>query len=191
MTCSRLVFRLRSTAWEHDRVTPGRTDDEVDAPPVTQGTMIINLSWAGTAAYTALAVAGTIAPDWFAMATAVLSGVLFAVGCVVFLWAYAVAVSRSRTDAIGIGGLYFLAGTAPREPAFRLRLSFAIEIVAAIVSSSIRPFTPMAFGFLVPVYGLGMMGLWGARYGTFEPRRVEPSAATESAEDGEGGGATE
>jgi hypothetical protein len=154
-------------------VTPGRTDDEVDAPPATVGTTIINLSWAGTAAYAALALAGTIVPDWFAMPTAALSGVLFLIGCVVFLWAYAIAVARSRTDAIGIGGLYFLADSAPREPAFRLRLSFGVEVVAAIVSASIRPFTPMAFGFLVPVYGLGMMGLWGARHGTFEPRHVE------------------
>jgi len=175
-------------------VTPGRTDD-VDASPATVGTTIINLSWAGTAAYAALAVAGTIVPDWFALPTAVLSGVLFAFGCVVFLWAYAVAVARSRTDAIGIGGLYFLVGTAPREPAFRLRLSFAVEVIAAIVSSSIRPFTPMAFGFLVPVYGLGMMGLWGARHGTFEPRRIdagsstEPSTSTE--DDGEGDGIRE
>lgn len=173
-------------------MTPGRTDDDVDAPPATAGTTIINLSWAGTAAYAALALAGTIIPDWFALPTAVLSGVLFAIGCVVFLWAYAVAVARSRTDAIGIGGLYFLAGTAPREPAFRLRLSFAVEVVAAIVSSSIRPFTPMAFGFLVPVYGLGMMGLWGARHGTFEPRRVdaggraEPAASPEDDDGGDG-----
>lgn len=171
-------------------MTRGRTDDDVDAPPATEGTTIINLSWAGTAAYAALALAGTIVPDWFALPTAALSGVLFAIGCVVFLWAYAVAVARSRTDAIGIGGLYFLVGTAPREPAFRLRLSFAIEIVAAIVSSSIRPFTPMAFGFLVPVYGLGMMGLWGARYGTFEPRapRTPPAASAQDEEEHGGGG---
>jgi len=167
-------------------VTPGRTDDEVDAPPTTQGTTIINLSWAGTAAYAALALAGTIYPDWFALPTAALSGVLFVFGCVVFLWAYAVAVARSRTDAIGIGGLYFLAGSAPKEPAFRLRLSFAVEVVVAIVSSSIRPFTPMAFGFLVPVYGLGMMGLWGARYGTFEPRAVNDPEPAVRDEDGEG-----
>ena len=129
----------------------GRADDvlvsDIDGPA------IINLSWAGTAVYAALAVAGTIAPDWFALPTAVVSGVLFVFGCVVFLWAYVVAVARSRTDAIGIGGLYFLADSAPRVPRYRLRLSFAVEIVAAIASSSIRPFTPMAFGFLVPVYG--------------------------------------
>jgi hypothetical protein len=143
---------------------------EGDLDAELPGAALINFSWAGTALYAALALAGTIAPDSFGVSTAAVAGVLFVIGCVVFLWAYAVAVSRSRKDLIGIGGLYFLAGTAPKLVRFRLRLSFAIEIVAAIASSSIRPFTLMAFGFLVPVYGLGMMGLWGARHGTFFPR---------------------
>ena len=146
-----------------------RAEDEVDA---ADGSAIVNLSWAGTSAYVALAIAGTIQPDWFATPTAVLSVVLFFVGCIVFLWAYGIAVSRSRSDLIGIGGLYFLAGTdtAPREVRFRLRLSLALQCVAAIASSSIRPFTPMAFGFLVPVFGLGLSGLWGARHGSFAAR---------------------
>jgi hypothetical protein len=147
---------MRSPAWEDDLML--------------EGTGIINLSWAGTAIYVAFAIAGTIAPDEFATATGVVSVVLFFVGCVAFLWAYGIAVSRSRRDLIGIGGLYFLAGTAPSVVRFRLQLSFAVEIVAATVSSSIRPFTPMAFGFLVPVFGLGLSGLWGARYGSFAPR---------------------
>lgn len=136
----------------------------------TPGTTIINVSWVGTSIYAVVALLGTIVPDWFAVPTAVVSIVLFFLGCIVFLWAYGVAVARSRTDLIGIGGLYFLAGTAPKVVRFRLRLSFAVEVVSALVSSSIRPFTPMAFGFLVPVFGLGLMGLWGARHGTFEPR---------------------
>ena len=143
-------------------------EDDVDAE--LKGEAIINSSWAGTAVYVALAIAGTIFPDTFGIPTAIASGALFAIGCITFLWAYALAVARSRTDLIGIGGLYFLAGTAPKIVRFRLRLSLALEIVAAIVSSSIRPFTPMAFGFLVPVFGLGLSGLWGARHGTFAPR---------------------
>jgi hypothetical protein len=143
------------------------------------GEAIINGSFAGTAVYTTLAVLGASFPDSFAIPTAVVSGGLFVIGCVVFFWAYAVAVSRSRTNLIGIGGLYFLAGTAPKVVRFRLRLSLGIEILAATVSASIRPFTPMAFGFLVPVFGLGMCGLWGARHGTFEPRTPsEPKADT-------------
>jgi hypothetical protein len=143
-------------------------DEDLDA--ATEGEAIVNGSWAGTGVYVAVAVAGTIFPDTFAISTAIVSGALFLIGCVAFFWAYAVAVSRSRTDLIGIGGLYFLAGSAPKVVRFRLLLSFALEIVAALVSSSIRPFTPMAFGFLVPVFGLGLCGLWGARHGAFEPR---------------------
>jgi hypothetical protein len=151
--------------------------DDLDAEP--EGEAIINGSWAGTGVYVAAAIAGTIFVDTFATATAVVSGALFVFGCVAFFWAYAVGVSRSRTDLIGIGGLFFLAGSAPKVVRFRLRLSLAIEIVAALVSASIRPFTPMAFGFLVPVFGLGMCGLWGARHGTFEPRPTpEPEADT-------------
>jgi hypothetical protein len=150
--------------------------DEEDSD--TAGAAIVNLSFAGTSIYTALAIAGTISSDVFAVATGVVSVVLFFAGCIVFLWAYGIAVARSRTDLIGIGGLYFLAGTAPRDVRFRLRLSFAIEVVAATASSSVRPFTPMAFGFLVPVFGLGTMGLWGARYGTFARRADDDTAAS-------------
>ena len=182
--CSPLGYGTRSTPWEHEVVTGERAHGELAAEE--QGPAIINLSWVGTAVYAAFAIGGTVVPDWFALPTAAVSGGLFVIGCVVFLWAYAIAVSRSRTDAIGIGGLYFLADSAPRVPRFRLRVSFAIEIVAAIVSSSIRPFTPMAFGFLVPVFGLGMMGLWGARYGVFEPRvpRRDPESAESAESDG-------
>jgi hypothetical protein len=150
-------------------------EEDLDAEP--EGEAIINGSWAGTGVYGALALAGTVFPDSFAIPTAIVSGALFVIGCVAFFWAYAVAVARSRTDLIGIGGLYFLAGTAPKVVRYRLRMSLAVEIVAALVSSSIRPFTPMAFGFLVPLFGLGMCGLWGARHGTFEPRPApEPKA---------------
>jgi hypothetical protein len=158
-------------------VVSAQSNDHLDT--AIEGEAIINGSWAGTGLYVALAIAGTIFPDAFATPTAVVSGALFVVGCVAFFWAYAVAVSRSRTDLIGIGGLYFLAGTAPKVVRYRLRLSLALEIVAALVSSSIRPFTPMAFGFLVPVFGLGMCGLWGARHGTFAPKPLpEPKADT-------------
>ena len=38
----------------------------------------------------------------------------------------------------------------------------------------IRPFTPLAFGILVPMLGLGLIALWGARHGTFPARADEP-----------------
>jgi hypothetical protein len=135
-----------------------------------EGATIVHAAWAGTAVFTASAAVATIWPDRLSGIAAVVALVLFAAGCVIFLWAYAVAVGRSRTDEIGVGGLYFLAGTAPKEVAFRLRSALATEVVVALATAAIRPFTPLAFGILVPVFGLGLCGLWGARYGTFGRR---------------------
>jgi hypothetical protein len=47
----------------------------------------------------------------------------------------------------------------------------AVEILVALTTASVRPFTSLAFGVLAPVYGLALAGLWGAQYGTFKPRR--------------------
>ena len=155
-------------------------DDDLDERDVTiEGGGIINLAWAGAAAFLVTALAATIDPDLFGYVSTGVALGLFGVGCAVFLWAYALAVARSRTDLIGIGGLYFLQGTAPKVVAFRLRLALALEVVGAIASSAIRPYTSLAFGVLVPVFGLGLCGLWGARYGVFAPRPVKDRATGE------------
>jgi hypothetical protein len=143
-----------------------------------EGGAIVNAAWVGTAVFTVSAVGATVWPDVFSGAAAFVAVALFTVGCAVFLWAYAVAVGRSRTDEIGIGGLYFLAGTAPRTLALRLRLALVIEVAVALATAAIRPYTSLAFGILTPVFGLGMCGLWGARYGTFR-RRCEPAQQDE------------
>jgi len=139
-----------------------------------EGSSIVNAAWAGTAVSSAAQLAATISPDVFGGLAVVVALALFGIGCAIFLWAYALAVARSRTDEIGIGGLYFLVGTAPKVVAFRLRLALLIQVVVAIASAALRPYTSVAFGILVPVFGLGLCGLWGARYGTFGRRGEEP-----------------
>jgi hypothetical protein len=150
----------------------GTTEEPTEEPTDVQGTGIIAASWIGTGIFVAVALVATVSPDGFGVAAATVSLALFAAGCVVFLWAYLIAVQRSRVDLIGIGGLYFLQGTAPRIVQFRLLGSLAVQVAVALVTSSIRLYSPLAFGFLVPVYGLAMCGLWGARVGTFERRAV-------------------
>lgn len=139
----------------------------------TEGGGIINAAWAAASTFAFTALLATISPDRFGPAAAAVSIALFAIGFGVFLWAYALAVARSRTDAIGIGGLYFLVGSAPKIVAFRLRLALAIEVVVAIASASVRPYSSVAFGVLVPLLGLALCGLWGARFGSF-PLRDTP-----------------
>ena len=135
----------------------------------TAGRPIVVWSWRGTVMFSVTAVAATVFDQlrWLAAAVAL---TLFGVGCVVFLVAFALAVERSRTEAIGIGGLYFLAGSAPRSTQRHLLGSLAVQVVVGLATAAIRMFTSLAFGTLVPVFGLAMAGLWGARYGAFEPR---------------------
>ena len=135
-----------------------------------EGQAILNWSWGGTAAFTVTATAATISPSWFEWPAVLVALVLFGGGLFVMAWAFLIAVQRSRVDAIGIGGLYFGAGSAPVPVRKILLTSLAVEVVVALITASIRIFTSLAFGILVPVWGLGLTGLWCARYGTFEAR---------------------
>jgi hypothetical protein len=154
-----------------------------DAPPPTvpdndpRGEAIIRASWLGTGLYSCTAVAALVAPRVLLIPLILVTGGLFLVGLLAFAMAYFIAISRSREVLIGMGGLYFLAGSAPRRVQYHLLGSFGVELVVATVTASIGVAVvpddaqnPLAFGFLVPMFGLGMAGLWGARYGTFAPR---------------------
>jgi|SRR5437764_6513841 len=136
--------------------------------------MIVKASWAGTAL---LAVTSALAVASSASAVRTVALVvdlaLFVGGAVTFLWAYAIAVGRSRSVEIGIGGLYFLAGSAPKDVKGNLLGSLAAETAIAIAAAAARPFTSVAFAVLAPLWGLGLCGLWAARYGTFPARRAQ------------------
>ena len=49
--------------------------------------------------------------------------------------------------------------------------------IIAVVAAATRPFTSVAFAVLAPLWGLGLAGLWAARYGTFpaRPTTLDPS----------------
>jgi hypothetical protein len=138
---------------------------------VVAGWRLIRASWAGTAAYTAVAVPAVWWLDALEAVVALTAGLLFFAGSAAFLWAFFVAVERSRSEVIGVGGLYFLAGCAPPSVQRTMMLSLGAQTVVAIGTASLRPYTALAFGVLVPMWGIGLAGLWGARHGTFPPRR--------------------
>lgn len=94
-----------------------------------------------------------------------LSLAMFVVGCVAFLWAFAVGVSRSRYETIAVSTIYGLAGTETQGARLPLFGSIVVEVIAAVAGAAAKPFTPMAFGVLAPMFALGMTGVWGARYG--------------------------
>lgn len=139
-------------------------------PTGAEGQDLLRACWAGTWVFTAIAVLTTAFPDPMAVPIAVVSLGLLATGCAAMLWAFQRALQRSRYELIGVGGLYFLAGCAPRSVRVSMMAALAVELVVALAAASVRPFTASAFGILVPVYALGLSGAWGARHGTFPPR---------------------
>ena len=142
-------------------------------PEPIPGRAILRASWAGTFVFVVTAVASAAAPNTFIAVGVATSLVLFFAGIGLFFWAYAVAENRSRTDLIGMGGLFFLAGSAPRAVQRSLLGSLAVQVLVGLVTAAVHPFTPLAFGVLAWMYGLSLCGLWAARYGTFPPRPPE------------------
>jgi hypothetical protein len=136
---------------------------------------IVLVDTIGTVVFTVSAVLEVVVfRHWTQILGVTVALVLFAIGCAAFLAGYARAIQRSRSEEISVTGLYLLAGPAVPGPVKRrLGLLLAVQIVVALVTAGIRTFTPLAFGVLVPVFGLGLNGLWAARHGRFPPRRKQ------------------
>jgi hypothetical protein len=153
--------------------------DERRRPPLAdasagRGLVVANV--VGVAVFVAVAVAEALATGPFTLAgpytyvLIVVSLVEFALGSLAFLWAFGIAVLRSRAEAIGMGGLYFLAGSAPRNVQVWMMGAWTIQIIVAFTSASLGMFTGAAFALLAPMWGIGLAGLWSARHGSFPPR---------------------
>ena len=154
-------------------------------PEATDGAALVQASWAATALFT-VASAAAVLFESVRVPVAILDLALFGLGCVAFLAGFFVAVERSRREEIPLAGLFFLAGSAPPAVRWNLLGSFALQVVVAFAAAFMRPFTPVAFGILVPVLGLALTGLWGAHHGTFAARhRVRPKAAPADKESAE------
>ena len=151
-------------------------NDHTTAP----GARVVRLDLAGTAVFlAALAVAVPLRTHRFAQF--LIGGVsmaLFAVGVVATLWAYTRALDRSRVEEVGVANLYLLTGdTAPKVVGRTMSVALAVQVVAAIGGAWIGvvgldkgQLNALAFGVLVPMFGVGMNGLWAARHGSYGPR---------------------
>jgi hypothetical protein len=131
----------------------------------------------GTALFVLTAVVEAILLErWTELIGVTVALVLFAAGCVAFLLAYARAIQRSRHDEIAVASLFLLAGPAVPGPVkAKLGGLLVAQVVVALGTAIVRSFSPLAFGVLVPVFGVGLNGLWAARHGAFPPRRTRPS----------------
>lgn len=134
------------------------------------GAAIVRASYIGTAALVVTGVAAAVAPHPFEVPALVVALALFFAGTGAFIWAYFVAIGRSRTDEMSLAGIYGLAGSTPGPVRVRLFVSIAVEAAVAVGTASARLYSTLSFGILAVMWGLGMAGLWGARHGAFPPR---------------------
>ena len=159
-----------------------------------QGEHIVRLDLIGTALFTVSAVLAAIVFSGPLKVIAVVVAIaLFAIGVVTFLWSYWTAVQRSRTDNIAVAQLYFLAsGSAPKQVKLTMNLALLVQVVVALSTAIARSSTDgragstLAFGILVPMFGLGLNGLWCSRYGRFAERRTPGRVGAEPADDNSG-----
>jgi hypothetical protein len=149
---------------------------------VQPGRRIVQADLVGTAVFSASAVAGSLSDAW-QTGSIVVSLVLFALGIFAFIWSYFSAVERSRNDEIGVANLFLLTGrTAPSTVKRVMSGALGVQVVVAIGAAAagfreLGPdeLNPMAFGILVPMFGVGLNGLWASRHGSFGPRIVKAS----------------
>lgn len=145
------------------------------------GATIRRASWIGTAVFVVTAVAAAIVSPGSTVASTSTSAVgrlavivaaaLFVAGCVIFLWAFFVMAGRSRTVRVDLAQVWFLTGPPTPPPVRRSLLgALGVEVVAGLATAGVRPYTGLAAGVLVPMYGLALCGLWAARHADFEPR---------------------
>ena len=151
-----------------------------------KGSAIIRFDVVGTALFVITAVLAAVfftnALQWVGAVTAL---ALFAVGVYCFLWSYFHAVQRSRTDEISVVTLYFLGGDPTPSRVKRAMLGLlAVQVATATATTFARldgpdgdPGSSLAVGFLVPMFGFGLNGLWAAFHGAFPERRVTGSPA--------------
>jgi hypothetical protein len=161
----------------HEPPPPG-SPPRPDAPVVdlSAGRPIVRASLAGTAIFTLLAVLAVLV-EAIVPVFVVVSLLMFAAGCVLFVVAFLAAVDRSRTETIGIGGLFFGAGSMPGRVQLLLMGSLTVEVVVGVGAAIVRLYTALAFGTLAPMWALGLSGLWAARFGRFPSHAPELTRA--------------
>ena len=132
---------------------------------------LVRLSWAATALYAAAAAAGVV-EDGVRIIALVIALVLFLAGAAGTLGALVIAAGRSRTEDIAVGSLFLFQGDVSKATQRALHGATIAQTVAAVAAASARPYSSLAFGILVPIFGVACTGLWGARHGRFPARAV-------------------
>lgn len=136
------------------------------------GRWIVRTSWITLGVFavaTAPVALGVDALDGVAVATSL---TLFLASLPIWLYAFGRAIVRSaQGDEIAVASWVFLTPSAPREVRRSLLGATVAGVAVAAATAYANPFS-----VLVPMLPLGFAALWGARHGTYPPRRTPATA---------------
>jgi hypothetical protein len=152
---------------------------DASVPTDRAGSRIVGVDLLGTSVFVVSGAVGAAASD-ARPAAVVVAVLLFAIGVAAFIWSFFSAAERSREFEIGVANLYLLTGaTAPPNIRRVMLACLAAQTVGSLTFAWVGfsgleadEANLLAFGILVPMFGLGLDGLWAARHGAFGPRIV-------------------
>ena len=137
---------------------------------VEQGRGIVVASWIGDGLFAVTAIPVALGVDALDDPAVVVALLLFFASLVVWCWALGLAAVRTtRGDDVQVWSLFLLEGRVPARVRWLLYGSLAVCLAITVGTASANP-----FGVLVPMFPLGLVGLWGARHGVYPPRKSMP-----------------
>ena len=137
---------------------------------LTTGRGIVVASWVGNVLFAVTAIPAALGVDAFDDPAVVVALLLFFASLVVWCWALGLAAVRTtRGDDVQVMSLFLLEGRAPARVRWLLYGSFLVCLAITVGTAAANP-----FGVLVPMWPLGLVGLWGARHGLYPPRKTAP-----------------
>ena len=166
-----------------DTNTTGAVDRTPQRGSTQHGRIIVRANIVGTLIFLVTAVFAaavfTTAAQWVGASTAM---ALFAVGVFAFLWGFWNAVQRSREEEVSVTQLFMLLGSPTPASVRRPMLTMLfVQVATAFATTFWRldgpdgtPGSSLAVGMLVPMFGLGMNGLWAAYHADFGDREIRP-----------------
>jgi hypothetical protein len=150
---------------------PGMTDVPRAELP---GRRILWTSWAANVVFAATAVPAALGVRAFDDISIFVAVAFFLGSLGVWFYALGAAVVRSsRGDNVVVGNLFLFEGPVPKAVRWHLFGALGVCLVITAATAAAEP-----FGVLVPMLPLGLVGLWGARHGTFPPRSDLKGATT-------------
>lgn len=146
------------------------------------GEPLVRADVVGTLVAAAAGVLALVSSDLAKFVLVPVAAVAGGVGLVTFVWSYFRAVGRSRQDEISVSQLYGVAGkVAPPGVKRRLQWSLWAQVIIAIVVMFVgfqrtepQEFNWAATIIVLPLFGMGLNGVWVALHGTFGPRILSP-----------------